>query len=86
MVRQGVEGLQSSNVTGYRVIVVADSGPLIHLAAVNQFRLLNRLFQHLLITPQVHEEVGHSGNRSRWKSGIAANAPGEVDHGRGGGR
>lgn len=39
------------------MIVVTDSGPLIHLAAVNQFRLLNQFFQHLLIAPQVHEEV-----------------------------
>ena len=39
------------------MIVVTDSGPLIHLAAVNQFRLLHQFFQLLLITPQVHEEV-----------------------------
>jgi predicted nucleic acid-binding protein len=43
------------------VIVVTDSGPLIHLAAVNQFRLLNRFFQHLLIIPQVYEEVVTQG-------------------------
>lgn len=29
MVRQGVGGIQGSHVTGYRVIVVTDSGPLI---------------------------------------------------------
>lgn len=39
------------------MIVVADSGPLIHLAAVTQFFLLNRFFQDLLIPPQVVEEV-----------------------------
>ena len=33
------------------MIVVIESGPPIHLAAGNQFRLLNRFFQHLLITP-----------------------------------
>lgn len=43
------------------MIVVTDSGPLIHLAAVNQFRLLNQFFQLLLITPQVHEEVVTQG-------------------------
>jgi hypothetical protein len=37
--------------------VVADSGPLIHLAIVGQFLLLKRYFYPLLIIPQVYEEA-----------------------------
>jgi predicted nucleic acid-binding protein len=41
--------------------VVADSGPLIHLAIVGQFLLLKRYFYPLLIIPQVYEEVATQG-------------------------
>jgi uncharacterized protein len=41
--------------------VVADSGPLIHLAIVGQFLLLKRYFYSLLIIPQVYEEVAIQG-------------------------
>lgn len=61
MVRQGVGGVQGKASTGRRVIVVADSGPLIHLAAVKQFLLLKRFFQHVLIPPAVFEEVVTQG-------------------------
>jgi hypothetical protein len=41
--------------------VVADSGPLIHLAIIGQFLLLKRYFPNLLIIPQVYEEVVTQG-------------------------
>jgi uncharacterized protein len=41
--------------------VVADSGPLIHLAIVGQFPLLKRYFHQLLIIPQVYDEVVTQG-------------------------
>ena len=41
--------------------VVADSGPLIHLAIVGQFLLLKRYFHQLLIIPQVYDEVVTQG-------------------------
>jgi len=37
--------------------VVADSGPLIHLAIVGQFHLLKRYFHELVIIPQVYDEI-----------------------------
>jgi len=54
-------------------MVVTDSGPLIHLAAVNQFSLLNRFFQNLLIIPHVFEEVatqgaGRAGSMELWQA------------------
>jgi predicted nucleic acid-binding protein len=39
------------------VIVVSDSGPLIHLASIRQFSLLKRFFHTLHRVPQVYEEV-----------------------------
>jgi predicted nucleic acid-binding protein len=36
---------------------VADSGPLIHLAAIGQFALLRRYFHKVFIVPQVYDEV-----------------------------
>jgi len=49
------------------VTVIADSGPLIHLASVAQFPLLKRFFQPLYIVPHVFDEVvlqgkGRSGD------------------------
>ena len=46
--------------------VVSNSGPLINLAKVGQFALLQDLFQHIMIPPEVFEEVvvrgvGHPG-------------------------
>lgn len=41
--------------------VVADSGPLIHLAIVGQFLLLKQYFRKLLIIPQVYDEVVTQG-------------------------
>jgi predicted nucleic acid-binding protein len=43
------------------VIVVADSGPLIHLASVNQFSLLRRFFHTIHTIPQVYAEVVAQG-------------------------
>lgn len=43
------------------MIVVADSGPLIHLASVKQFPLLKRFFRILHTIPQVCEEVVAQG-------------------------
>ncbi|MGH8659647.1 MAG: DUF3368 domain-containing protein [Gammaproteobacteria bacterium] len=43
------------------MIVVADSGPLIHLASVKQFSLLKRFFHTLHTIPQVYEEVVTQG-------------------------
>ncbi|MGH8603367.1 MAG: response regulator, partial [Gammaproteobacteria bacterium] len=43
------------------MIVVADSGPLIHLAGVKQFSLLKRFFHTLHTIPQVYEEVVTQG-------------------------
>ncbi|MGF1613732.1 MAG: DUF3368 domain-containing protein [Gammaproteobacteria bacterium] len=43
------------------MIVVADSGPLIHLASVNQFSLLQRFFHTVHTIPQVYEEVVAQG-------------------------
>lgn len=40
---------------------VADSGPFIHLAVVNQIDLLQRYFQPILILPQVYDEVVTQG-------------------------
>ena len=37
--------------------LVADSGPLIHLAIVGQFHLLKRYFHELVIIPQVYDEI-----------------------------
>ena len=37
--------------------VVSNSGPLINLAKVGQFALLQNLFQHITIPPEVFEEV-----------------------------
>jgi uncharacterized protein len=37
--------------------VVSNSGPLINLAKVGQFALLQNLFQHIIIPPEVFEEV-----------------------------
>ena len=37
--------------------VVSNSGPLINLARVGQFALLQDLFQHITIPPEVFEEV-----------------------------
>lgn len=37
--------------------VVADSGPLIHLAFVRKFPLLKHYFHNLLIIPQISNEV-----------------------------
>ena len=37
--------------------VVSNSGPLINLAKVGQFSLLQHLFQHIMIPPEVFEEV-----------------------------
>lgn len=43
------------------MIVVADSGPLIHLASVKQFPLLKRFFRTLHTIPRVCEEVVAQG-------------------------
>jgi predicted nucleic acid-binding protein len=43
------------------VIVVSDSGPLIHLASIRQFSLLKRFFHTLHRVPQVYEEVVAQG-------------------------
>ena len=43
------------------MIVVADSGPLIQLASVNQFSLLKRFFHTIHTIPQVYEEVVAQG-------------------------
>lgn len=40
---------------------VADSGPFIHLAVVNQTTLLQRYFQPLVILPQIYDEVVTQG-------------------------
>ena len=37
--------------------IVSNSGPLINLAKVGQFALLQDLFQHIMIPPEVFEEV-----------------------------
>ena len=37
--------------------VVSNSGPLINLAKVGQFALLQDLFQNIMIQPEVFEEV-----------------------------
>ena len=37
--------------------VVSDSGPLINLAKVGQFTLLQDLFHNIMIPPEVFEEV-----------------------------
>jgi predicted nucleic acid-binding protein len=41
--------------------VVADSGPLIHLAVARQFFLLKRFFDKAIIIPQVYDEVVTQG-------------------------
>jgi len=43
------------------VTVVADSSPLVILAKLGCFDLLNRLFPSLYISPEVHREVAVSG-------------------------
>lgn len=43
------------------MIVVADSGPLIHLASVKQFSLLKRFFHTLHTISQVYKEVVAQG-------------------------
>jgi predicted nucleic acid-binding protein len=50
------------------IAAVADSGPFVHLAVVNQTVLLPRYFQPLLILPQVYDEVAIQG---RGRSGAA---------------
>ena len=42
--------------------VVADSGPLIHLAIVGQFLLLKHCFHNLYIIPHIYDEVVTQGN------------------------
>lgn len=42
---------------------LTDSGPLIHLAAVNQFELLRRYFSALLVPQAVFQEVVTAGGR-----------------------
>ncbi len=39
------------------MIVVADAGPLIHLAAIGQLELIHRLSQEVLVPPSVFDEV-----------------------------
>ena len=39
------------------MIVVADAGPLIALAAVGQFDLLRHVFGEIVVAPQVWDEV-----------------------------
>jgi len=43
------------------VIVVADSSPLVILTKLGYFDLLNRLFPHLCIPAEVHDEVVIAG-------------------------
>jgi len=43
------------------VIVAADSSPLIILAKLGCFDLLNQLYAHLYISPEVHGEVVVAG-------------------------
>ncbi|ODS29840.1 MAG: hypothetical protein SCARUB_05058 [Candidatus Scalindua rubra] len=43
------------------MIVVADSGPLIHLSIIGQFFLLKEYLNNVLIIPQVYEEVVTQG-------------------------
>jgi predicted nucleic acid-binding protein len=43
------------------VTVVADSSPLVILAKLGLFDLLNRLFPRLYISSEVHHEVAGSG-------------------------
>jgi uncharacterized protein len=38
-------------------VAVADSGPLICLARINQLELLPRLFAKILVPPEVWDEV-----------------------------
>jgi hypothetical protein len=40
---------------------VADSGPLIHLAAVSQFALLRLYFSELLVPQAAYQEVVEAG-------------------------
>lgn len=52
---------------------VSDSGPLIHLAQVNQFQLLKEFFQELEINQIVYDEVitegkGRSGQKELEKA------------------
>jgi predicted nucleic acid-binding protein len=49
--------------------VVFNSGPLINLAKVGQFTLLQDLFQHITIPPAVFEEVVARGGglRTFWR-------------------
>lgn len=43
------------------MIAVSNSSPLIFLARLNYFPLLNRLFSRLIISPEVYKEVVISG-------------------------
>jgi uncharacterized protein len=43
------------------VIAVADSSPLVVLAKLGRFDLLNRLFSRIYISPEVHYEVAVAG-------------------------
>jgi len=51
---------------------VADSGPFIHLAVLNQTALLQRYFQPLMIIPQVYDEVVTQGNNRAGAPELAA--------------
>ena len=51
---------------------VADSGPFIHLAVVNQVALLQRYFQPILILSQVYDEVVTQGRGRAGASELTA--------------
>jgi predicted nucleic acid-binding protein len=44
-------------------VTVSDAGPLIHLAQINQLRLIKSLFKQVLITARVKQEVLDEGLR-----------------------
>jgi predicted nucleic acid-binding protein len=54
------------------IAAVADSGPFIHLAVVNQTALLPRYFQPFLILPQVYDEVVTQGRGRAGAAELAA--------------
>jgi predicted nucleic acid-binding protein len=54
------------------MIAVADSGPFLHLAVVNQTALLPRYFHPLFIPPQVYDEVVTQGRGRAGSSELAA--------------